>query len=219
YAQYGLSKRDRIRAGAVLAVRNLAGRLGAVFGVTEFELYVHEANVPDVSIELASPPAIMVPAWATSLPTAELALMLARPLAHIARETHAVMRIPAAELGALLEAATHAHVPGYGNGADLEDRSRQVSKAIPRRSRRLVEEAASRYASTTAPDVPRWVADVELTAARAALLVCDDIAGAAQVLGRTRGEKPGGDNTVTHLLRFWASDTSMRFRRALRQGG
>ncbi|MBW2461135.1 MAG: tetratricopeptide repeat protein, partial [Deltaproteobacteria bacterium] len=73
YAQYGLSKRDRIRAGAVLAVRNLADRLGAVFGVPEFDLYVHEANVPDVSIELASPPAIMVPAWATSLPTAELA--------------------------------------------------------------------------------------------------------------------------------------------------
>jgi len=219
YANYGLSKRDRIRAGATNSVRSLADRIATVFGVTEFDLYIHSEQVRDVTIELANPPAIMVPSWATNLPTAELAFLLARPLAHIARETHPVMRVPTTELSASLKAATHAHVPGYGNVNDLEHRGRQILKAIPRKHRRLAEEAAARFASQPPPSVTRWVADVELTAARAALLVCDDIAAAARVLVRTRGEKVGEDNTATHLLRFWASDIALRFRRALRQNG
>jgi tetratricopeptide (TPR) repeat protein len=219
YTQYGLSKRDRIRAGAANSMRNLADRIATIFGVTEFDLYIHSSQSRDASIELASPAAIMVPGWASNLPTAELAFLLARPLAHIARETHPVMRVPTPELSTLVKAATHSQVPGYGSAVDLDAHARQIAKAIPRRSRRLVEEAAGRFASSPPPSVTRWVADVELTAARAALLVCDDIAAACRVLERTRGDKIGEDNTATHLLRFWASDIALRFRRALRQNG
>jgi hypothetical protein len=219
YGQYGISKRDRIRPGATHSMRNLADRIATIFGLTEFDLYIHNENVRDASIELASPPAIMVPSWASNLPTAELAFLLARPLAHIAHETHAVMRVPTPELSALLKAATHAHVPGYGSAADLDGTARQIMRVLPRRSRRPVEEAAARFASQPPPSVTHWVADVELTAARAALLVSDDVAAAVRVLERTRGERVGDDNTATHLLRFWASDIAHRFRRALRQGG
>ncbi len=216
FSRYGVSKRDRLRAGSGDAVRSLADRIAAIFGVIEFELYVHDEPARDVGLEPGSPASVFVPRWATQLGQPALTFMLARPLAHAARALNAIMRVSPAELESVLDSAAGAYNQDYPGG-DI-DLGRQISKHVSRRNRRTVEEAANRYAAAR-PPIDGWIHDTELTAMRAALLVADDLHAVVKVLEKTRGTEVGRDHVIDDLVRFWASDTAVRFRRVLRQAG
>jgi tetratricopeptide (TPR) repeat protein len=217
--RYNVSKRDRVSSRAEHPMRGVADQVAHITGVSDFDLYIHDERAREVAIELFSTPALMVPRWATDLSQASLVFLLARPLAHISRDMAVFGRVPHDEVPLLLASACQSVAPGFGENVlgreEIEVVASQIARATPRRSRRAVEEAATRYASSPPADPLAWTRDIELTAYRAALLVTDDLGPSLEILERVRGDKIGPPNFATDLVRFWVSHTAVRFRRAM----
>ncbi len=222
-AAYGVTKRDRITSRSGHPLRLASDRVAMILGVPEYDLYFHEESARDVAIELGNPCALFVPAWAETLSQAELVYLLGRRFAGLARNLAAVDRIPGAELAAIVSSVTQSYAPHYspppagGVQVDIPSDS-DIMRAIPRRSRRLVEEAAGHYANAPAIDVARWADAIRQSSARAAMLVADDVVACVSV--ERRIHQNGNDDhesRISALLRFWVSDTAVRFRRAVNQ--
>lgn len=215
YERYGLVKRDRIRAGEPHPVRALVDRIAAIFGAPEVDLFIVKGQLAHAVIEPGSPPALLVPAALEQARDSVLAFELARPLALLARHVHAVDRVAPDLLERILIGAARQHDPDFTlgrAGADLEADTRRVAKALPWLQRGRIQEAAAAFAAQS-PDVERWIRHMHRMAARAALLVSDDLLAAVEALG----EPLGPPNTATDLALFWISDPAMRFRRAVAQ--
>jgi hypothetical protein len=216
-----VSKRDRIAARAEHPLRTVADRVATILGVAEFDIYLHSSPGEEVRVELGSTPALMLPSWATQLSQPELVYLLAVSLAHLSRETHALLRIPEGEIALALAAAARIAAPAfgsvYGSEDDLDNMARLIQKGVSRRDKHRLHETAVRYAGSAPSDPSAWARAMHLTCARAALLVCDDLASALSVLQRTTGQTLGGDNLASHLARFWVSDPARRFRRVARR--
>ncbi len=225
--RYGLSTRDRISSRSGHPLRMLADRVAQVFGVTDYDLYLHRAHSGSLEVEFTDPPGILVPAHVTNLAEAQQVFLLARPLANVARGLHVVDKLAPPAVGILLTAAARSVAPGFGAGITDEDfldaHARRVVKAISRRGRRSMEEAAALYAGAPVKDIADWCAKVRLSAARAALMVSDDLPGDITLLRRTEGDLAGlsgaalaqGMSVVRDLLRFWVSDSAFTLRRKL----
>ncbi|MEM9189710.1 MAG: tetratricopeptide repeat protein [Myxococcota bacterium] len=215
---FGVSKRDKISARSEHPLRGTAEHIANVFGVQNFDLYVHDAEASDVSAELFSTPAIMIPSWAADIGNAGLTFLLARVFAHLSREMAVFAKVGPGEVPMLVAAAGRAVSPGFGVGAgpeeELDAMAGQVVKGTPRRARRALEELSTHYVATPVPNLVGWASAVEQTALRAALLVTDDLEAALTMVERTR-EEGVGSATADDLVRFWVSDTAVRFRRAI----
>jgi tetratricopeptide (TPR) repeat protein len=212
YERQGVTKRDRIRAGEPHPVRAFADRIGAIFVVPEFDLFLVRSL--DHAIVLpGSPPALLVPSALESARDPMLAFELARPLALLARGLTIADKLAPEDLELLLFAAARQYEPDFGgSGPDLESETKRVGKALPWLQRGRIQEAATTFAASS-PDVQAWTTSVRRLAARAAVLVCDDLLSAIEALR----EPLGPDNTASDLARFWVSDPAMRFRRAVAQ--
>ncbi len=225
--RYGLTTRDRLAPRSTNIVRLLANDLAAAFGVEEFDLYVHRGAADRVEVELADPPAILVPATFASLPQPQTAFLLARVMANLARGLHPVDRVPARQLELLLASAARFVQPQFGAGRfdenELEQTGRGLGKAISWRGRRQVEEAAQRYAGAPPRDFAEWVGKVGRTTTRIALVLADDLAGCLKLVRRmdteavstaeAGGPRPG--SLANELLTFWVSDAAISLRQHL----
>jgi hypothetical protein len=214
--RWGLSVRDRITSRSGHPLRTLGDRIAAVFGVTDYDLYLHRAQSKDVAIELGDLPAILVPAHLAGGSESAQIFLLARPLANIARKIHVVHRLAPIEIELALASMVRSVVPSFGAGlADanyLETLSRQVTRVISRRERRVVEELAPAYAAAPRVDFAAWRQRVMLTAARSALILSDDLPSAVALTRRTES---GAEATalLQELLRFWVGDLAKSLRR------
>lgn len=225
--RYGLTTRDRITSRSGHPLRMLSDRVASVFGTVDYDLYLHRAHAGGLEVEFTDPPAILVPAQMTSYSEAQQIFLLARPLANIARRLHAVNKLAPVEIEMLLAAAARAVDPSYGVGLTDEDflqaHSRRVVKSLSRRNRRALEETAALYASAARIDFNDWANKVRLTAARAALVLCDDLPGAITLVRRLEGDLAGlkgvalaqGIGLMNDLMRFWVSDAAFTLRRRL----
>ena len=225
--RYGLSTRDRISSRSGHPLRMLADRVAQAFGIEDYDLYLHRAHSGALEVEFTDPPAILVPAHVTNLTESQQVFLLARPLADIARGLYAVDKLAPQAVGILLTAAARSVAPGFGAGLTDEDfldnHARRVVKAMSRRGRRAMEEAAARYAAAPVKDIGDFCSKVRLSAARAALVLSDDLPGDITLLRRTEGDLAGlsgaaltqGMNLVRDLLRFWVSDSAFTLRRKL----
>ena len=217
HERFGVNKRDRIRQGDPHPVRAFADRIGRIFGVPEYELYMVDSNELEwACVYPGSPPCLVVPTRLESSRDAVLAFSLARPLAMMSRLLHPVDRIDAVSLERLLVATARQFEPGFTlreEEPDLEKETRRVGKAIGFFTRSRVMDAATTFAAAPTRDMARWVRDVRRMGARAGLLVCDDLLAAFEALG----SDVGGDDLVADLARFWVSDPAMRFRRRVAQ--
>ena len=225
--RYGLSRSDRISSRTPHPLRTLADRVALIFGVEQYDLYVHRAHSGTLEVEFTDPPAILVPNYLASLSESQQVFLLARPMANIARKLHAVDKLAPQAVEVLLAAAVRGVEPGFGSGLTDEEflvqHSRRVAKAISRRGRRAIEDAASRYTSLPRIDFVDWVAKAKLTAARAGLIVADDLVGSIELVRRLEGDLAGlqgvmlaqGIRAVHDLLRFWVSDAAFALRRRL----
>ncbi len=225
--RYGLSSRDKLSARTGNPLRALSDRVAQIFGVAEHDLYVHRAHSGSLEVELTEPPAILVPAHVTTLPEPQQVFLLARPLASMARGIHAVHKLPPEAIELLLAAATRAVDPGFAAGLTDEEylaaHARRVQKAMPRRGRRAMEEAAQVYAGAARTDFADWVQRARLTAGRAAVVVADDLPGSVTLVRRMEGDLAKlqgaalaqGMASVRDLLRFWATDIAFTLRRKL----
>ncbi|MEB2324393.1 MAG: hypothetical protein OZ921_17905 [Sorangiineae bacterium] len=225
--RYGLTARDKVTPRSGLPIRALSDRVGQIFGVLEHDLYLHRAHAGSIEVELTEPPALLVPAHVATLSEPQQVFLLARPLANIARGLHALHKLPPEALELLLAAAARAVEPSYGSGLTddeyLAAQARRLQKAISRRGRRVMEEAAQLYVSSPRIDFADWVFRARLTAQRAAVVVADDLPGAVTLVRRTEGDLAGlqgaalaqGMAGVRDMLRFWGSEHAAILRRKL----
>lgn len=222
--RWDVTGRDRLSGRSSHPVRHMCDRLAAIFGVAEFEVYIHRAHAGAVEVELTSPVSVLVPSSVAALGEAEQAFLIGRAMANLARGVGAADRLSPQQLELLLAAAARSVEPGFRTpGADdehLATLSRRVSKALPWIGRGPIEDAARAYAAAPLSDVASWIADTRLTAARAALLIADDLPSSIALVRKHDVAASGasaadGDRIVRDLIFFWLSDTAFALRRRL----
>jgi tetratricopeptide (TPR) repeat protein len=227
---YGVSRGDRISSRSGHPTRLLADRLARVLGVGDFDFYVHQAHSGDIGVEFSDPVSILVPAHVAGLPDGHQAFLLARVLTNVARGLHPVDKLPIESLNEVIIAAMRTVDPNFGSGQGdpeyLDTFSRNLFKGLPRRGRRPLEEAAAAYGPSPKPRLDDWSLRVRKTAARVALLLSDDPAGAVGILRRSEGDLARlqgaalerGMAVIADSLRFAVSDIAATVRRRVGLG-
>ena len=225
--RYGVSARDRLVARSGHPLRNVVDRVAAIFGLAEVDLYVHRAHQGSASVEFTDTPAILVPEAVGAHPDAYQVFVVSRVIANMARRIQAVDRLPAQTLDLLLTSAARNANGSFGAGKGDEDylnsQAKKISKSLAWGRRRPLEEAAEAYALRPVQNIPSWILNERLTAARAALLVCDDLTMAVEALRRTEGDLAGVQGEalartslmIEDLMRFWVSEVAFAARRRL----
>ena len=225
--RYGVSSRDRISAKSGHPLRALADRVANVFGVEEYDLYLHRAPGPTVDIEFTDPVSILVPSGFAKLSEGQQVFLLARAMANISRSLQAIDKLPAEGVAVLLAAAARSVDSSFATGLTDEDylnnHARRVSRSLPWLGRGAVEEAARAYVAAPRLDPTEWLFRARLGALRAALIVGDDLPGSITLLRQTEGDLAGltgaalaqGMRNVHDLMRFWVSDPALAARRKL----
>jgi tetratricopeptide (TPR) repeat protein len=223
--RFGLSARDRIHPKSGHALRATADRVARIFGVDDFDLYAATEYDGPVAVVFTDPVGIVLPASFASRSEVEQVFLLARPLCNVARGLSAVDALPDGDLGLLLAAAGRLVDGSFGSGrydeASLEPLARRVAKSTSWLSRGRLEDAARAYLGSGAVDAADFGLRARLSAARAALLVADDVVSCVQILRRTEGDLSGAKpprsevavRTLRDMLFFWVSDPAMQARR------
>ncbi len=220
---YGLATRDRLPTEANHPLRELANQIAAALDIHNFDLFLHRVRNRGITIEFGVHPAVLVPATIMEKDPCAQAFMLAQPMTQIARGYHAVEKLTPRELDVLLASAARIVKPDFGSGLTseefLNDQTRRLQRAIPRRDRRLVRDAGLAYSQAKRVKFDRWVNAAHRTAIRVALLVCDDLDPLVQDVrsriapGReAEGETFDAHPTYIDALKFWASPAAMHLR-------
>jgi hypothetical protein len=201
----------------VSAVRAIAWA-AATLGIRTPPIYVD----PDLEVgfEIISmvPPSTRIGARALSgLGSAQLAFHCGRHLAWY-REDHFVCTLvpSVAYLETIFYAALRLGAPALTLPDDVRERAKVFSQAIVpclephqlERLRRLVARFLARGGRT---NLKRWARAAEWTACRTGLLLCGELATAADALAN----EPGGETRITQLETFWASEEAGELRRKL----
>ncbi|MCB9593572.1 MAG: tetratricopeptide repeat protein [Sandaracinaceae bacterium] len=216
YEAYGVSSRARLSTRSDEPIRQTADRVAGMFGLADFHLYVHRARAKGVAVELSEPPSILIPQPIAEMAEPQRVFALAKAMANISVGLYAVDRLTPRELEIVLAATSRKVSDGYGAGLTsedvLEDVSKRLFRALPRRNRRPAEDAARAYVSAKSIDFAHFVEAVVTSASRIALVVCDDLVAALDVLRRTErdlgeltGQKLVRHPMVSRLIRFWVS--------------
>jgi tetratricopeptide (TPR) repeat protein len=220
---YGLATRDRLPTEANHPLREIANRIAAALDVRNFDLFLHRIRNRGITVEFGAHPAVLVPATIMEQEPATQAFLLAQPMTQIARGYHAIEKLTPRELDVLLASAARTVKPDFGSGLTseefLNEQTRRLQRAIPRRDRKLVRDTALAYSQAKRVKFDRWVNAANRTALRAALLVCDDLAPLVQeVRSRIAPEREAEGETFdahpayTDALKFWASPAAMHLR-------
>jgi len=223
---YGVSARDKINARSGHPLRTFAERVAAVFGVEEFDLYVHRAPRRRVDVELTETPSVMVPRQVASVSESLRVFLFARVFASLARKTFAAEKLGVQQLRHLLAGAIRnvepSHKVDFMDSEELQAEARRVTKAVPWRSRKPMEEAVRAYLSGSQTPLVDWKFRERVTAVRAATLLSDDMAGATALLMQVQMDlaveeatEPPSEALIASVLGFAVSDTAMQLRRRL----
>ncbi|HET7545058.1 MAG TPA: tetratricopeptide repeat protein [Polyangiaceae bacterium] len=225
--RYGVNPRDRINAKSGHPLRALADRVASVFGVEEFDLYLHRASGTLIDLEFSDPVAILVPGGFAKLSEGQQVFLLARVMANVSRSLQAIDKLPAEALSVLLAAAARTVDSSFAAGLTdeeyLNNQARRVSRSLPWLGRGAVEEAARAYIAAPRLEPTEWLFRARLGALRAALILADDLPGSIGLVRQTEGDLAGltgaalaqGMRSVHDLMRFWVSDPALLARRKL----
>jgi len=226
FDSYGVSSRDRLSERSEHPLRALSDRLAKAFGVPAYELYVHGSSTSEVVAELSLPVSIMVPRFVLDLNPAQQVFMVARAFATVASGVHIVPTLGRRRTGLAFAAVMRQVVERYGAGRypeqELAKEHKRLAKAVPRRSRKLVQAAASLCLNEPMVDFERWANSVELSSARAAALITNDLPEVAELLSRSAATTASlkgatlvrSSALIADLMRFWASPAAFDVRRS-----
>jgi hypothetical protein len=129
------------------------------------------------------------------------------------------------ELEVLTASAARNVQVGYGSGLTsediLDDQAKRLHKALPRRSRKTVEELARAYVEGPRLSYTRFADELVRTFLRVAAVLSDDLPECVQVMQRLERDISGlsgpdlvvASPTVSDLMRFWLSETALNLRR------
>jgi tetratricopeptide (TPR) repeat protein len=222
---YQVSPRDKLAERSDDAMRALCDRLAPAFGVERFEVYVHPRRIPDVVVELSHPASIMIPQYVKNLGEAQQVFMVGRAFALLARSVHPIAKLGWQRAMELVVAAGRMANPSYGRGQydedELDDLQRRLTKALPRRARKLAEEAAHDLVNGPRLSLQEIAEAFVFTANRAAAVLCGDLVAATEIIRQTDKDLvvhqgPAlveNSPLVADLFRFWASEPALDFRR------
>ncbi len=225
--RWNVSNRDRVSNRSSHPLRQVTERAAHAFGVHAYELYVHGAHQGLVEVELTDPVSILVPSHVAGLSEPEQAFLISRAMANVARGIAVVDRLAPAGIELLLAAAARLVEPSFASGKldeeYLASLTRRVSKSLPWIGRGPIEDAARAYADAPRLNPVTWTTEARLTAARAALIVADDLPSSIGLVRRLEGDLAGiegealaeGMQLTEDLLRFWISDAAFAVRRRL----
>ncbi|MFW6050499.1 MAG: tetratricopeptide repeat protein [Myxococcota bacterium] len=224
---FGLAARDRLGPRSEEPLRALVSRLCDALGSVQVDVYVHRIRSRGVCVELGDPPALLVPAALLELPLSQQVFLVARPLVQIAQGFEATDKLTPRELEVLLASAARSVEPGFGRGLTseefLDNQARRIHRALPRRTRKSVQQAATRYVETPKVDFGAWYAAIRRTSHRIAALMADDLPGVMDALRSTERELSNLEGAemlraspvALDLLRFWGTDQAMALRAQL----
>jgi hypothetical protein len=223
FESYGVSSREALVDGP--PIKDYANGVARVFGIGEFDLFVHQANLPQVVVELAQPVAIFVPARMTEMTEPEQIFLLAKAFAGVALGLHALVKLGTKETGLVLGGAAYKVSKGsvgkqYGDEA-LKKMHKQLIKATPRRNRNDVEVAAASYAVKSDVDLEKCIQTLEMSTTRAAAvlagnlpqcvsLLCEGESGLSSLKG---ADLVNNAPIIRDLMSFWVSKPALEIRR------
>jgi tetratricopeptide (TPR) repeat protein len=221
---YGVSARERI-VDPQHPLSRMMARVAPLFGLVRCDVYLHRSVTTDVVAELGEPAILMVPAFALDLTEAQQAFKFARAIAALTLGAHAVPTLGRRELSKTLVAALRCVAPHYGadryDEAELADLHKRLMRAMPRRAKKPVELAAGQCLADPSLDFDRWAASLELTTARVATVLANDLPEVIDLLRRSRPDTATLDvarfvsssQVATDVVAFWASEPAIALRR------
>lgn len=223
--RHGVSSRDKLPQRSEHPLRMLVDGMAPMFGIEEYEVYLHRMQGRPIVIENTTRPSILLPAWLIDQSRAKQVFMVTRALLNLARGVYPVDLLSPRDIDVLLAAAGRSVVPGFGervsNREILDDRQRLIQRGLPRRRRRAFEIAAEAYTRSRPIDMSTFVQWVQQTSRRVALIVADDLVGSFELLARTEevpgpvGEKLAASSPVAaDLLRVWVSKPAAALRQS-----
>lgn len=214
FEAYGVSARDKVVSRSAHKLRALSEDVAAVFGVSEFDVYVHRTGPPGVSVECGEHPSVFIHAEFDAQPETVKVFTLARIMSNVARGISLVDKLSAQEVELLLVCATRNYQANFGSDLSdpsvLDAQSRRISKAMPWFKGNRLEPSARAFAAASV-DSQAWVQQVHITAIRAGALVCDDPAEALRTVAVTGV----ADSVLERVASFVASKTGQDLQRRL----
>jgi cellulose synthase operon protein C len=223
---YGVTARDKIGARSGHPLRTFAERVAAVFGVEDFDLYVHRAPRRRVDVELTETPSIMVPRQVANVSESLRVFLFARVFASLARRTFAAEKLTTQQLRHMIAGAIRsvepAHKVDFVDSEELAAEGRRIVKAMPWRARKPMEDAVRAYLQGSPTPLVDWKFRERVTAVRTATILSDDVAGATALMlqvqmdvGVDEGAEAPSEELIASVLGFSVSDTAMQLRRRL----
>jgi cellulose synthase operon protein C len=219
-ATVGVSKRDRVDARSGLPLRNEIAAWAGAFGIQEFELYVGGKDAAAVQGIPGEPISIVVGPGINSPLALPIRAQVARELYAVSRGTTTVrLRDETTAAAIVITACKLADVsidaPAYAVQAEID---KVVSKAIPRRTKKLLPEICRRIADGHA-DARAWARRALASQDRVAVLASGDVSIVlSEALGQPAdrlAEHVLGDARAEELLRFVMSRNYLELRRSL----
>ncbi len=214
FENYGVTARDKLVGRGAHPLAALAEDVAAVFGLGEYELYVHASGATGVSVEVGEQPALFIHKQLAELPKVERIYRLARVMSNMARHISVVDKLPVTELELLLVCATRNYQPGFGaelgDPGTLDSYSKRINKAMPWFKGNRLEPAARAFGQSGL-NVQNWARQVNIAAVRTAALVCDDPAIALRHVAVTGGD----DAFVERVASYLASDRGAELHKQL----
>ena len=191
--RYDLDKADKHSSRSALPLRKLADELAEVLGAPPFELWITKKYELGLFVENDRPPVMIVGAnVGRRVQDKDQRFLLARQLERIKGGHQLLDQLNDRDLEVLLWSAgkfgnPEASVPVDANA--LEAMQRQITKVLPSRSRKMLEEAG-RMLFNTHVDVVRHRAAAQHTANRAGLVVTNDIEVAVRNIAKDHDVRP-----------------------------
>jgi hypothetical protein len=208
-AHANLSALSRVKVRDSHPLRAIVVPVARVFAIDELELYVGDRNTP-VRAVAQHTPALTLPEDLEDASPGAQRFLLGRAPCMLLRGGQAFEILDDSELELLLAAvqrmgSASLDPPAGVEHAGLQDTSKRLAKALPRRARRPLEEAATRLLRDGTPDIARWRHEVRRSATRVGLLLSHDLVAAWPYLAEDQA-------SVEDALLFWTSDLSFKIR-------
>lgn len=196
-------KADRLKADH--AVHKAIRAVAQVFAVEEFDVY--QAKRGSVLLEATDPLAVCVGQDVVRKYNArEQKFLIGRAVFGLFNKAAVLRRLDAAELANLFGNAIRIHQGAWtGLGSRSEEATKQLRKACSRKALKALEGPAAAAAKAPPLDVEGFAAGMALSANRAGLLVCGDVAAGLSALLREdpslSGVRPEGVEPVLLAVR------------------
>ncbi len=188
--RHGASREDRKTPPDPLATA--VEDVARLLGIESWETFVSHRSRHACAVEPGDPPKVIVGVGLQSYPTPRRRFELGRVLGTVIGGSLLFSKAPRREIPVLFSAIIGAVVKGYsrlGDPGEVADLTRRVSRALPRRIRKQIEDHAKAIAGAEPPDMETWITNATLSADRCGLLACADIASALNAVRSREQER------------------------------